>query len=192
MSRNLIFILLAVVLFGYGGCTYNGLVKGDESVKSAWGNVQTQYQRRADLYSSVVETVKGEAKFEQSTLQAVIEARAKATSININAGDLSPEKLAEYQQAQSQLSGAFGRLMAVSEAYPQLQTTAAFRDFVAQQEGTENRINLARKGFNDAVQGWNSSVRTFPRSIIAGLFKFSARDYFMSDAGSEKVPKISF
>jgi LemA protein len=192
MSRNLIFILLAVLLLGWGGCSYNGFVGSDENVKNAWGQVQSSYQRRADLYNTVVETVKGEAKFEQTTLSQVIEARAKATSMTINAGDLTPEKLAQYQQSQAQLSGAFGRLMAVSEAYPQLQTTKAFQDFISQQEGTENRIKVARDNFNKAVQEYNTRVRRLPGSLLAGIFGFPAKDYTLADPGTDKVPQVKF
>src|SRR5215468_3660806 len=179
-------ILLAVVLV-LGGCgcnSYNGLVKGDQSVQSAWSNVETNYQRRTDLYNSVVKTIQGSAAFEKSTLNEVIQARANATRVQVNLDN--PQSLQQFEQAQNQLQGAFGRLLAVAEAYPQLQTTQAFRDFQTQIEGTENRINIARRDYNDAVNKYNLQVRTFPNSIFAGLFRFQTKAYYKADAGSEK------
>src|SRR6478736_928060 len=148
-SIGLIIVLVLILLLGGCGCnSYNGLVKGDQTVQQAWSNVETNYQRRTDLYNSVVKTIQGSANFEKSTLTAVIEARAKATSVHVDVNDSN--SLAQYQQAQGQLQSAFGRLLAVAEAYPQLQTTQAFRDFQTQIEGTENRINIARRDYNNA------------------------------------------
>jgi LemA protein len=187
----LIVIVAAVLVLGGCGCkSYNGLVKGDQTVQNAWSNVETNYQRRTDLYNSVVKTIQGSANFEKSTLTAVIEARSKATSVHVDVND--PNSLAQYQAAQGQLQSAFGRLLAVAEAYPQLQTTAAFRDFQTQIEGTENRINIARRDYNDAVNQYNLQVRTFPNSLFAGIFHFQTKAYYKADAGSEKAPDINF
>jgi LemA protein len=188
---GLIIVLALVLVLGGCGCnSYNGLVKGDQSVQTAWSNVETNYQRRTDLYNSVVKTIQGSANFEKSTLQAVMQARANATSVHVDVNN--PNSLAQYQQAQGQLQSAFGRLLAVAEAYPQLQTTQAFRDFQTQIEGTENRINIARKDYNDAVNSYNLQVRTFPNNIFSGLFHFQTKAYYQADAGSEKAPDINF
>ena len=192
-TSSLVLIVIVVLVLVLGGCgcnSYNGLVKGDQTVQSSWSNVETNYQRRTDLYNSVVKTIQGSANFEKSTLQAVIEARAKATSVQVDIND--PNSLAQYQAAQGQLQSAFGRLLAVAEAYPQLQTTQAFRDFQTQIEGTENRINVARRDYNDAVNKYNLQVRTFPNSIFAGIFHFQPKAYYKADAGSEKAPDINF
>jgi LemA protein len=188
---GLIIVLVLILLLGGCGCnSYNGLVKGDQTVQQAWSNVETNYQRRTDLYNSVVKTIQGSANFEKSTLTAVIEARAKATSVHVDVNDSN--SLAQYQRAQGQLQSAMGRLLAVAEAYPQLQTTQAFRDFQTQIEGTENRINVARRDYNDAVNQYNLSVRTFPNSIFAGIFHFQTKAYYKADPGSEKAPDINF
>ena len=192
-TKNLGLIVIVALVLILGGCgrtSYNGLVKGDQGVQNSWSNVETNYQRRTDLYNSVVKTIQGSANFEKSTLTAVIEARSKATSVQVNVND--PNSLAQYRQAQGQLQSAFGRLLAVAEAYPQLQTTQAFRDFQTQIEGTENRINIARRDYNDAVNGYNLQVRSFPNNIFAGLFHFQTKAYYKADAGSEKAPDINF
>jgi LemA protein len=190
-SLGLIIVIVLILLLGGCGCnSYNGLVKGDQSVQNAWSNVETNYQRRTDLYNSVVKTIQGSANFEKSTLQAVIDARAKATSVHVDINDSN--SLAQYQQAQGQLQSAFGRLLAVSEAYPDLKTTQAFQDFQTQIEGTENRINVARRDYNNTVNQYNLQVRTFPNSIFAGLFHFQTKGYYKADAGSEKAPDINF
>ena len=192
-SKSLVlFVIIGlIVLLGGCGCnSYNGLVKGDQSVKNSWSNVETQYQRRTDLYNSVIKTIEGSANFEKSTLKEVLEARAKATSVTVNIDD--PQTLAQYQQAQGQLQGAFSRLMAVAEAYPDLKTTQAFRDFQTQIEGTENRINTARVDYNAQVNSYNLSVKTFPNSIFAGLFHFTEKAYYKADPGSDKAPDINF
>lgn len=192
-TRNitLIVILLAILLLGGCGCSsYNGLVSSDQAVKNAWSNVETNYQRRTDLYSSVVKTIEGSANFEKSTLKDVIAARASATQIKVDIND--PQSLAKYQAAQGQLQSSFGRLLAVAESYPNLKTTQSFQDFQAQIEGTENRINVARRDFNEAVNQYNLKVRTFPNNMYARLFAFSEKPYYKADAGSEKNPDIQF
>jgi LemA protein len=190
-SLTLIIIIGLVLLLGGCGCSkYNSLVTSDQAVKSAWSNVETNYQRRTDLYSSVVKTIEGSANFEKSTLRDVIAARASATQVKVDIND--PESLKKYQEAQGQLQSAFGRLMAVAEAYPDLKTTKAFQDFQAQIEGTENRINIARRDYNAAVNTYNLAVKTFPNNIFAGLFGFKEKAYYQADAGSEKNPDIKF
>ncbi|SIO36390.1 LemA family protein [Chitinophaga niabensis] len=188
-----IIVVIVLVLLGFFGCSkYNGLVAKDETVQKAWGNVETQYQRRADLIDNLVNTVKGSAKFEQETLTKVIEARSKASSVQINANDLTPEKVQQFQAAQGELTGALSRLLVTVEKYPELRTTEQFQTLMAQIEGTENRISVARNDFNGAVNEFNSSVRTFPNNIIAGLGGFKAKGYFQADKGAEKAPKVQF
>ena len=192
-SRNttLLIILGVIVLLGGFACTkYNGLVTADVYVQKVWSNVETNYQRRTDLYSSVIKTIEGSANFEKSTLKEVVAARASATQVKVDIND--PATLAKYQAAQGQLQSAFGRLMAVAEAYPALQTTKSFQDFQAQIEGTENRINVARQDFNKSVEGFNLKVRTFPNNIFAGIFGFKVKEFYKADAGSEKAPEIDF
>ncbi len=192
-TRNLGLIAVIAVILVLGGCgcnSYNGLIRGDQEVKKVWSNVETNYQRRTDLYNSVIKTIEGSANFEKSTLKEVLEARSKATSVTVNIDD--PESLARFQQAQGQLQGAFSRLMAVAEAYPDLKTTKAFQDFQTQIEGTENRINQARRDYNTSVEGYNLQVKTFPNNIFAGIFGFHEKAYYKADAGSEKAPDIEF
>ncbi len=192
-NLTLIVILAAIILLGGCGCSsYNGLVQQDETVQKSWNNVQSDYQRRADLIPNLVSTVKGEANFEQTTLTNVINARAKATSINVDPANLTPEKLQEFQQNQGQLSQALGRLMVVSERYPSLRANDAFRGLQAQLEGTENRIKVARNDFNSAVASYNVKVRSFPANIFAGMFGFKAKPGFAAEAGSEKAPEVKF
>lgn len=192
MKRSGLLILLAiVVVLGFLGCnSYNGLVSADQSVKKTWSNVETNYQRRTDLYSSVIKTIEGSANFEKSTLKEVLEARAKATSVQVNIDD--PASLAAYQQAQSQLQGSFSKLLAVVENYPDLKTTTAFRDFQTQIEGTENRINIARQDYNKVVEDYNLKVKRFPNNIFAGIFGYKEKPFYKADAGSEKAPDINF
>lgn len=195
MTKNLALIVILALVLILGGCgcnSYNGLVGADQSVKKSWSNVETNYQRRTDLYSSVIKTIEGSANFEKGTLKEVIEARAKATSINISADSLTPENLAKFQAAQAQLQGSFSRLMAVAEAYPDLKTTQSFKDFQTQIEGTENRINVARQDFNAEVNSYNLKVKTFPNNIFAGFFRFSEKPYYKADAGTDKAPDINF
>lgn len=189
----IVIILAAVLLIGGCGCGgYNALVQQDESVKKAWNNVQSDYQRRADLIPNLVNTVKGEANFERGTLTDVINARASATQMKVDPDDLTPENIQKYQQAQGQLSQALGRLLVVTEAYPNLRANDAFRGLQAQLEGTENRIKVSRNDFNAAVQEYNVRVRTFPMNIFAGMFGFKVRSGFTADPGSQNAPKVDF
>ena len=195
-SKGAITLLVVVLLIGFAGCagcgTYNQLVSADETVNTAWANVETAYQRRADLIPNLVNTVRGAADFERETLESVTQARARATSINIEAGDLTPERIAEFQAAQQQLSSALGRLIAVAENYPQLRATEAFRDLQVQLEGTENRINLARTRYNEAVREYNQTVRQFPTNLVAGVTGFDTRPPFEADPGAEQAPTVDF
>lgn len=191
MRKYAIWIVLGVlILIGVGG--YNGLVGSRETVNKAWANVEGAYQRRADLIPNLVSTVKGVADFEKSTLTAVIEARAKATSVRIDPTNMTPEKLQEYQAAQSQVGSALSRLLVVAENYPQLRATESFKELQSQLEGTENRINEERRKFNEVAQVYNTSRQKFPRVILANLFGFKERPYFQADKGSEKVPSVKF
>ena len=194
MKRSGLLIILAiVVILGFLGCNgYNGLVKQDESVKKAWNNVNTEYQNRSDLVGNLVNTVKGAANFEQNTLTAVVEARAKATSIKIDANNITPEKMAEFQAAQGQLTGSLSRLLATVEAYPTLKATEGFQKLQSQLEGIENNIKNSRKEFNDAVNVYNTKVRSFPMNILGGMFGFHAKEGFKADAGAEKKVDVNF
>lgn len=183
-------ILVVCVVFCVS--RYNNLVTLDESVTTAWSNVETQYQRRADLIPNLVNTVKGYASHESETLTAVIEARSKATSLNIDPENLTAEKLKEFQSAQGELSTALGRLIAISESYPDLKANENFRDLQVQLEGTENRITESRRNYNTAVQTYNVKVRSFPGNIIAALFGFEKKSQFSADAGAEKAPTVEF
>ena len=192
-STGLLILLVVVVVIGFLGCNgYNGLVKQDESVKKAFNNVQTEYQNRSDLVGNLVNTVKGAANFEQNTLTAVVEARAKATSVNINADNLTPEKIAEFQAAQGQLSGSLSRLLATVEAYPTLKATEGFMRLQSQLEGIENNIKNSRKVFNEEINIYNTKVRSFPMNILGGIFGFRAKDGFKADAGAEKKVDVNF
>jgi LemA protein len=194
-SRNLILIVVVVFILILGGCGcsgYNSMVNLDENVKAKWGNVQSDYQRRTDLIPNLVNTVKGAANFEQETLVKVQEARSKATSVQVDASNLTPEKIAEFQQAQAGVTSALGRLLAVAENYPDLKATKNFQDLQVQLEGTENRIKVSRNDFNTAVQDYNSTVRRFPNNIFAGMFNFKVKDGFKADPGSEKAPEVKF
>lgn len=190
---GLLVVLGILVIVGFLGCKgYNGLVKQDESVKKAWNNVQTEYQNRSDLVGNLVNTVKGAANFEQKTLTDVVEARAKATSVNINADNLTPEKIAEFQAAQGQLSGSLSRLLATVEAYPTLKATENFTKLQGQLEGIENGIKNSRKIFNEEINIYNTKVRSFPMNILGGMFGFKAKEGFKADAGAEKAPEVKF
>lgn len=192
-NLGLIVLIAAILLIGGCGCNgYNGIVKQDESVKKAWNNVQTEYQNRNDLVGNLVNTVKGAANFEQETLTKVIEARAKATSVNINADNLTPEKLAEFQQAQAQLSGSLSRLLVVAEQYPDLKATQNFTQLQGQLESIENNIKNSRKVFNEEINLYNTKVRSFPMNLLAGMFGFQAKPGFTADPGSEKAPTVDF
>lgn len=192
-TRNLTLLIIAslvLILFVWGCGGYNSLITGNQNVKTAWSNVETNYQRRTDLYSSVVKTVQASANFEKSTLQAVVDARAKATSVNVDIND--PKTLQAFQQAQNNLQGSFGRLIATFEQYPDLKTTQSFRDFQTQIEGTENRINVARQDYNNAVRGYNLKVQRFPNNMLANMFGFKEKSYYEADKGTEKNPDINF
>jgi LemA protein len=194
-TKNLTLIVIAALVLLLGGCGcngYNGLVKLDETVKNKWANVESDYQRRSNLIPNLVNTVKGEANFEQTTLQNVISARASATQVKLDANDLSPEKIQQYQAAQGQLSQALGKLLMVTENYPNLRANDAFRGLQTQLEGTENRIKVARNDFNDAVAAYNVKARTFPNNIFAGMFGFKTKEGFKAEAGSEKAPEVKF
>ena len=180
-----------------GGCGayksfQNGLNASNQEVKAKWADVQNQYQRRSDLIGNLVATVKGAAAHEQNTLTAVIEARAKATQITVNPDDLTPEKLQQFQAAQGQLSQALGRLLMVTENYPELKANQNFRDLQAQLEGTENRIAVARRDYNESVQGYNSKVRSFPTNLLAGMFGFAPKATFEADVAAQKAPEVKF
>lgn len=192
MKTGIIVIVIAAILVLFGCGKYNSLVNKDEAVKEKWGVVQSSYQRRADLIPNLVATVKGAANFEQETLEKVTQARASATQIKLDASDLTPEKLQQYQQAQGQLGAALGRLLAVSENYPELKANANFQNLQAQLEGTENRINVARNDFNAVVKEYNSAVRTFPNNIIAGIGGFKQKPYFEADQGAATAPQVKF
>ena len=192
-QRTLIIIVAVFLAIGAFVITkYNGLVAQDENVNKAWGNVETQYQRRSDLIPNLVETVKGYASHEKTTLQSVMNARSKATQIQMNVNDLSEQKLQQYRQAQGEITAALGRLIALSENYPDLKANENFKDLQVQLEGTENRISESRRQFNEAVQHYNMTVRTFPGNVIAGLFGFEKKNGFVAETGSEKAPQVNF
>lgn len=196
-STGAIILVIVLLLVGFAGCagcgTYNNLVAQDERVEQAWADVQNNYQRRADLVPNLVSTVEGAAEFERSTLEDVVNARARATSINISADDLDdPEKMRAYQEAQAELGRSLGRLLVVAEAYPQLRATEAFLTLQDQLEGTENRISVARRDYNAAVQEYNTSVRRFPANIVAAFTGFDRRVPFEAEAGAEQAPDVQF
>lgn len=194
MKKVTIIIIVAVVaiiaIWAVSG--YNNLVGMDENVSNQWANVETQYQRRADLIPNLVNTVKGYAAHEKETLEGVIAARSQATQIKVDPTDLTPEKLAEYQKAQGQLATALGKLLAITENYPDLKANQNFLELQAQLEGTENRINVARKNFNDAAKAYNTTIRRFPKNILAGMFGFDKRAYFEAAEGAEQAPQVQF
>ena len=183
-------VVAVVAIFFYA--TYNGFVNREEGLKSAWSNVETQYQRRADLIPNLVNTVKGYAAHETQTLNEVTEARARATSINLSADDLTPERLAQFQRAQAEVRSALGRLIAVSESYPDLKANQNVIELQAQLEGTEIRIAVARKDFNAAAQQYNVSVRRFPANLVARMFGFGQKPYFESAEGAAAAPQVTF
>ncbi|MNQ08024.1 LemA family protein [compost metagenome] len=183
-----IVVVLGLIFAG----SYNGLVSQREAVTASFSKVQSQYQRRADLIPNLVNTVKGAANFEQSTLTQVTEARAKATSIQLDPSKATPEQIQEYQQAQGDVTSALSRLLAVTENYPQLQATQAFRDLQVQLEGTENRIAVARNDYNDVARPYNTRLQTFPTNVIAGMFGFEKKPYFEAEQGSDTAPTVDF
>jgi len=192
MKTSYIVIGVIVLLLLMGGCSYNSMNRARVNVDQTWGNVQSSYQRRADLIPNLVATVKGAAEFEKTTLTQVIEARAKATQMNVNAGDLTPEKLQQFQAAQGQLSQALGRLMVVSEQYPQLKANQNFLSLQDQLEGTENRIKFSRDEFNTAVGTYNVKVTSFPSNLLAGIFGFKEKPMFKADEASQNAPSVQF
>ena len=196
MKKGLITIiivaLVALGLFGWAKNTYNSLVSSQEGVEAAWAQVENVYQRRADLIPNLVATVKGYAEHESSTLQAVVEARAKATQVSVDPSNLNQESIAKFQAAQDQLTQALGKLIAIREAYPDLKANQNFLELQAQLEGTENRIAVERQKFNDTAKGYNTLVRSFPRNILASLFHFDTKGYFKASEGAETAPKVEF
>jgi LemA protein len=191
--RALLVIIGIVILFAVLiGSSYNKFVTADENVKSKWAVVESQYQRRTDLIPNIVSTVKGAAEFEKSTLTEVIEARAKATSIQVDANNLTPEAINNFQQVQNGVSSALSRLLVTVENYPQLKANQNFLELQSQLEGTENRIAVARNDFNSSVQGYNALTRAFPGVFIARLLGFTPKAYFEAQAGAESAPKVQF
>ena len=184
------FVLLGIVLWGVK--VYNKMVSLQEGVTSQWGNVETQYQRRADLIPNFVNTVKGAAAFEQETLTKVIEARSKATQVTIDPTNMTAENLQQFQAAQGELSSALSRLMVVVEQYPELRATQNFRDLQVELEGTENRISVERRKFNEVALAFNTYIKTFPQNFFAGIFRFTAKPYFESMEGADKAPQVQF
>jgi LemA protein len=192
-TRNITLIVIGaiVLMLVFWGCgSYNKLVKGDQGVKKSWGNVETNYQRRTDLYSAVIKTVEASANFEKGLLKDVVEARAKLGSVTVNVEDQA--SLDKYQQAQGQMRGAFSNLLGYVENYPDIKTTAAFRDFQTQIDGTENRINVARQDYNKSVEDYNLKVKRFPGNLLAGMFGFDEKAYYKAEPGSEKAPDVNF
>ncbi|MBK8583090.1 MAG: LemA family protein [Flavobacteriales bacterium] len=193
MNRTLLIVLGVVAVIAFWAISFQrGMVGMNEGVAAQWSNVENAYQLRADKTKNIVEIIKGSADFEKSTLTEVIEARAKATSIQLNAGDLTPEKMAQFEAAQQQLTGALSRLMVTVERYPDLKTTTAFRDFQAQYEGMENRIGVERRKFNELAQGYNSKIKQIPNNMLAGFFGFTEKGYFKSQEGTDVAPDINF
>lgn len=191
-KSSIILIVIAVIAVIWGVSAYNGLVTMDENVNTEWANVETQYQRRADLIPNLVNTVKGYAAHESETLESVIAARSKATQITIDPANLTPEKLAEYQEAQGAVTSALGKLLAISESYPDLKANQNFLELQAQLEGTENRINEARRKFNNVAKEYNTAIRRFPKSLLAGMFGFDKRAYFEAAEGAQNAPVVAF
>ncbi len=187
-------LLALVVLVGilWGTRVYNNMVSLQEGVTSQWGNVETQYQRRADLIPNFVNTVKGAAAFEQETLTQVIEARAKATQVTLDPTNMTAENMQQYQAAQGDLSSALSRLMVVIEKYPELKATQNFRDLQVELEGTENRISVERRKFNEVAMSFNTYIRRFPQNFLAGMFGFEVKPYFESMEGAETAPEVQF
>ena len=192
-NKGLIITIVVIVLVAiWGISSYNGLVSMDENVSNQWANVETQYQRRSDLIPNLVNTVKGYAKHESETLESVMQARSQATQVKIDPSNCTPQQLAAYQKAQGDVTTALGKLLAITENYPDLKANQNFLELQSQLEGTENRINVARKDFNDTAKKYNTSLRRFPRNIIASMCGFEKRNYFEAEAGAEKAPKVEF
>lgn len=196
MKKGLVILIAAAavvlgIFFWFQG-NYNNMVKMDEGVQAAWSQVENVYQRRADLIPNLVATVKGYASHEQQTLEGVISARSKATQITVNPEDLTSEQLAKYQKAQGELGSALGKLLAITENYPDLKANTNFLELQAQLEGTENRIAVERKKFNDAARVYNTTIRQFPKNIVAAMFGFEKKPYFEAQEGAEQAPKVEF
>ena len=192
MKRIVFYFIGFFAVLSLSSCGYNTMVTLDEQVTAQWAQVENVYQRRADLVPNLVNTVKGAANFEKETLTQVIEARAKATSVNVDPTKLTPESIAQFQSAQGALSQSLGRLLATVEAYPQLKANQNFLELQAQLEGSENRITVERQKFNTITQEYNSTIRTFPNNLTAGMFGFKAKGYFKAEVGAEKAPKVEF
>lgn len=193
MKRSTIIVIVILALLVLWGISINNrMVSQEEGVTTAWANVESQYQRRADLIPNLVNTVKGYAAHESETLQAVVNARAKATSISVDSQNMTPEQLKEFQEAQNQVTGALGRLIAVAESYPDLKANENFKELQAQLEGTENRIATERKKYNEVVKAYNTYIRKFPQSLFANVLGFDKKPYFESDEGTEKAPTVEF
>jgi LemA protein len=192
MKKLVLNIIGFFAVLSLSSCGYNSMVKLDEQVTSQWAQVENVYQRRADLIPNLVNSVKGAANFEKETLTQVIEARAKATSVNVDPTKLTPESIAQFQSAQGALSQSLGRLLATVEAYPELKANQNFLELQAQLEGTENRITVERQKFNTVTQEFNSTIRTFPNNLTAGMFGFKTKGYFQAEAGANKAPKVEF
>ncbi|MBO8444660.1 MAG: LemA family protein [Bacteroidetes bacterium] len=188
----LVIAAIVLALFFWVKNSYNGLVKADEQVSAAWAQVENVYQRRADLIPNLVATVKGYAEHESSTLESVMAARSKATQITVDPSDLSEESIAQFQSAQGELSQALGRLLMITENYPDLKANQNFRDLQAQLEGTENRITTERMKFNETARSYNTMVRSFPKNIIASMFNFETKGYFKAAEGAETAPEVKF
>jgi len=192
MKRLFLNLILLFSIASLSSCGYNSMVEKQEAVEGQWAQVQNVYQRRMDLIPNLVETVKGVANFEKGTLEAVVQARAQATKTTINAGDLTPEKVAQFQKAQEGLTGALSKFMSIVENYPDLKATQNFSELQAQLEGTENRITVERMKFNQTVQDYNSYIRKFPNNLTAGMFGFEKKGYFEASAGADKAPSVKF
>ena len=193
MKKSTIITIVVVAVVAIWGITgYNGLVKADEAVSTAWSNVENQYQRRADLIPNLVNTVKGYASHEKETLDAVVSARARATQVTVDADNMTPEKLQEFQKAQGEVGAALGRLLAITEAYPDLKANRNFLELQAQLEGTENRISVERRNFNETAKSYNTSIRTFPKNMLAGMLGFEKRPYFEAQEGAAQAPVVQF
>lgn len=193
MKKTGIIVIAVVILLAiFCISSYNSMVSQDEAVGTAWSNVENQYQRRADLIPNLVNTVKGYAAHEKETFDAVVSARAKATQTTVSIDDLTPEKMAAYQRAQGEIGSALSRLLAVTENYPELKANENFQTLQAQLEGTENRISVERRKFNEVAKAYNTSIRRLPRNILAGMFGFEKRPYFEAQEGAEKAPEVKF
>lgn len=193
MKKTWIIVIAVIAVIAiYFTSTYNSMVAQEEAVSTAWSNVENQYQRRSDLIPNLVNTVKGYAAHEKETFDAVVSARAKATQTTVSIDDLTPEKMQAYQRAQGEVGSALSRLLAVTENYPELKANENFKELQAQLEGTENRISVERRKFNETARKYNTAIRKFPRNIVAGMFGFEKRPYFEAEEGSEKAPEVKF